>query len=314
MATKTVYESPLSVVDFTTENMKPGTDSWLQACEVVRRGFEEYGCFLARFDKVGPELVNSVFCAMEELFDLPLETKRRKTSEKPNHGYTGQVPYSPLFESFAIDNPSSFFDCQKFARVMWPIAGNEPLCKSVNEYTKLLQELDQTVKRMVFDSYGVDKVKCESFLKSTNYAFRSYKYTIPKNGESNVGVNTHTDSTFTTILHQRVHGLEVKSKDGEWFGVDASPLFCVLAGDAFMVWSSERIRACEHRVILKSKVTRYSLGLLSYGTSMVQTLEDLVDEEHPIRYKPFDHYAYVGFRFTDEAVKITSRIKAYCGI
>ncbi|XP_020223316.2 2-oxoglutarate-dependent dioxygenase AOP3 [Cajanus cajan] len=313
MTTQRVCESPLGVVDFSDENMKPGGDAWLEACKVVRRGFEEHGCFLARYDKVGPHLLNSVYYAMEQLFGLPLETKRKKTSDKPNHGYTGQVPASPLFESFAIDNPSSIEDCQKFTHVMWP-EGNHRLCESVNEYAKLLKELDQTVKKMVFDSYDLDKLKCESFLESTNYAFRSYKYKIPEMDESNVGVNSHTDSTFITILHQRVDGLEVKLKDGEWFGVDASPLFCVMAGDAFMVWSSERIRACEHRVILKSKVMRYSLGLLSYSTKKVQTLEDLVDEEHPIRYKPFDHYAYVGFRFTEEAVKCTSRIKAFCGI
>ncbi|CAJ1967669.1 unnamed protein product [Sphenostylis stenocarpa] len=306
-------EYPLPLVDFSNENMKPGTHTWLEACEMVRRGFEDHGCFLARFHKLSPHLLNSVFYAMEQLFALPLQTKRRKTSDKPNHGYTGQVPSSPLFESFAIDNPSNFQDCQKFARVMWP-TGNHHLCESVNEYAKLLQELDQTVKRMVFDSYGLDKVKCESFLESTNYAFRSYRYNIPAMDESNVGVNPHTDSTFITILHQRVDGLEVKLKGGEWFGVDASPLFCVLAGDALMVWSSERIRACEHRVMLKEKVTRYSLGLLSYSTKMVETLEDLVDEEHPIRYKPFDHYSYVGFRFTEEAAKCTSRIKAYCGL
>ncbi|KAL2326025.1 hypothetical protein Fmac_025083 [Flemingia macrophylla] len=293
--------------------MKPGTDTWLAACQVVRRGFEDHGCFLARFDKVGPELLNSVFCSMEQLFGLPLETKRKKTSNKPNHGYTGQVPASPLFESFAIDRPSNIEDCQKFARVMWP-EGNDRLCESVNEYAKLLKELDQTVKKLVFDSYGLGKLKCEIFLESTNYAFRSYKYKIPGVDESNVGVNPHTDSTFTTILHQQVDGLEIKLKDGEWFGVDASPLFCVMAGDAFMVWSSERIRPCEHRVILKSKVTRYSLGLLSYSTKMVQTVENLVDEDHPLRYKPFDHYAYVGFRFSEEAVKCTSRIKAFCGV
>ncbi|KAJ1385192.1 Oxoglutarate/iron-dependent dioxygenase [Sesbania bispinosa] len=314
MATQTVLcESQLPVIDFSNENMKPGTDTWLATCQVVRRGFEDYGCFLAKFDKVGPELVNSVFHSMEELFGLPLETKKRKTSDKPNHGYTGQVSASPLFESFAVDNPSNIEDCQKFANIMWP-AGNDRFCESVNEYAKLLQELDQTVKKMVFESYGLDKQKCESFLESTNYAFRSYKYRIPGMDESNVGVNTHTDSTFITILHQQIDGLEIQLKDGEWFGVDASPLFCVMAGDAFTVWSSERIRACEHRVLLKSKVIRYSLGLLSYSNKMVQTLEDLVDEEHPIRYKPFDHYGYVGYRFTEQAVKHTSRIKAYCGI
>ncbi|KAG2403352.1 hypothetical protein LR48_Vigan02g039400 [Vigna angularis] len=310
---ESVGENPLPVVDFSNENMKPGTDTWVAACEMVRRGFEDHGCFLAHFDKVAPNLINSVFCAMEQLFDLPLQTKRRKTSDKPNHGYTGQVPTSPLFESFAIHNPSNRKHCQNFSNIMWP-TGNHHLCESVNEYAKLLQELDRTVKRVVFDSYGLDKVKCESFLESTDYSFRSYKYKIPAMDESNVGVNSHTDSTFITILHQRVDGLEVKLKDGEWSAIHASPLFCVLAGDAFMVWSSERIRACEHRVILRSNVTRYSLGLLSYSAEIVQTLEDLVDEEHPIRYKPFDHYSYVGFRFTDEAVKCTSRIKAYCGI
>ncbi|KAK7344981.1 hypothetical protein VNO77_15301 [Canavalia gladiata] len=313
MASQTVCECPLPVIDFCNENMKPGTDTWLAACQIVRRGFEEYGCFLARFDKVSPQLLDSVFFAMEELFNFPLETKRRKTSDKPNHGYTGQVPSSPLFESFAVDNPSNIDDCQKFTRIMWP-AGNDRFCESVNAYAKLLKELDQTVKKMVFDSYGLQKKKCEWFLESTNYAFRSYKYRIPEMDESKVGVNSHTDSTFITILHQKVDGLEIKLKDGEWFQVDASPLFCVMAGDAFMVWSSERIRACEHRVILKSKVNRYSLGLLSYSTNLVQTSEDMVDGEHPVQYKPFDHYAYVGFRFTEEAVKCTSRIKAYCGI
>ncbi|XP_027368009.1 probable 2-oxoglutarate-dependent dioxygenase AOP1 [Abrus precatorius] len=196
---------------------------------------------------------------------------------------------------------------------MWP-AGNDHFCENVCAYAKLLEELDEIVKKMVFDSYGLDKHKYESLLESTNYAFRSYKYRIPEMDESNVGVNSHTDSTFITILHQKVAGLEIKLKDGEWFRLDASPLFCVMAGDAFMVWSSERIRPCEHRVILESKITRYSLGLLSYSNKMVQTLEDLVDEEHPIRYKPFDHYAYVAFRFTEGGVKFTSRIKAFCGI
>jgi len=126
MERQSVCEYPLPVVDFSDENMKPGTDTWVAACEMVRRGFEDHGCFLAHFDKVGPNLINSVFHAMEQLFGLPLETKRTKTSEKPNHGYTGQVPTSPLFESFAIENPSNIQDCQKFSNIMWP-TGNHHL-------------------------------------------------------------------------------------------------------------------------------------------------------------------------------------------
>ena len=74
------------------------------------------------------------------------------------------------------------------------------------------------------------------------------------------------------------------------------------------------MQACDHRVVLKSKTERYSMGLLSYGGKMVQPAEELVDDEHPLRYKAFDHYGYLSFFLTEEALKSGSRIKAYCGI
>jgi len=80
------------------------------------------------------------------------------------------------------------------------------------------------------------------------------------------------------------------------------------------VWSNDRIPACEHRVLINSKIDRYSMGLLSYAAKIMEPQEELVDEEHPLRYKPFDHYGYLRFFLTEEAIKSDSRIKAYCGI
>lgn len=80
------------------------------------------------------------------------------------------------------------------------------------------------------------------------------------------------------------------------------------------VWSNDRIRGCVHQVFMNSKVDRYCLGLLSYAGKVMEPEEELVDEEHPLRYKPFDHYGYLRFFLTEEAVKSASRIKAYCGI
>lgn len=108
--------------------------------------------------------------------------------------------------------------------------------ESVNSYAKKVAELDYTVKRMVFGSYGLENEKCERLLESTDYVLRCYKYRTPEIGETNLGVRAHTDSGFLTILNQRLNGLEVQLKNGEWFQVDASPsIFVVLAGDAFMV-------------------------------------------------------------------------------
>lgn len=110
----------LHVVDFTDENMKPGTDAWLSACSVVRTALEDNGFFMARYDKVGKELCDSVVSAVEELFDLPVETKAQKTSEKLFHGYLGQVSWLPLYESVGIDDPLTLLGCQKFGHIMWP--------------------------------------------------------------------------------------------------------------------------------------------------------------------------------------------------
>lgn len=74
------------------------------------------------------------------------------------------------------------------------------------------------------------------------------------------------------------------------------------------------MHCCEHRVmIINAKKERYSMGLFSLGGKMVQTPEELVDELHPRRYKPFDHYEYLRYA-TKRALESECRIKAFCGI
>ncbi|KAK7344980.1 hypothetical protein VNO77_15299 [Canavalia gladiata] len=306
--------SHLPVIDFTNENLKPGTESWISACKVVRSALEDQGVFLALYDKVGSETYNSVYNAMKNIFDLSVETKQRKTTEKPIFSYAGPRSGIPLYESVGIMNPLSLEDCQKYTHIMWP-EGNDHFCESVNSYGKQLVELDHIVKRMLFESYGLEKKKIESLVESTEYVLRGYKYRIPEEGESNLGVAPHSDTAFLTILNQKVEGLGVKLKGGEWFEVDVSPsLYLVMGGDALMVWSNDRIPACEHRVFIKSKIERYSLGLLSYAGKIMEPQEELVDAEHPLHYKPFDHYGYLRFFLSEEALKSDSRIKAFCGL
>lgn len=56
------------------------------------------------------------------------------------------------------------------------------------------------------------------------------------------------------------------------------------------------------------------MGLFSIGGKVIETQEELIDEEHPRLYKPFDHYEYLHFIGTKEALQSKCRIKAYCGI
>lgn len=59
---------------------------------------------------------------------------------------------------------------------------------------------------------------------------------------------------------------------------------------------------------------RYSLAQFSFGDGMVETPEELVDEQHPLKYKPFNHLGFLGF-FAENAYKrLECPIKAYCGV
>ncbi|KAJ7962922.1 2-oxoglutarate-dependent dioxygenase [Quillaja saponaria] len=306
----------LPVIDFTDENLKPGTDSWNLACNTVRHAFEEYGCFVALYDKVSAELHNSIFKAVEEIFNLPAEIKRQKTSDKPYHSYyAGQAGSLPLFESLGIDDVITKESVQSYEKFMFP-AGNESFCETVTSYSKLVAELDQIVKRMVFDSYGVEKKHCDSLIESTNYLLRGFKYRVPEMEENNLGIHSHRDTTFMSILHQNhISGLQIQSQDGEWIDTEPSPSsYIVMAGEASMVWSNGRVRPCEHKVIMNGKKTRYSLGLFSFIKGMLHTPEEVVDEQNPLLYKPFDHYGYLNFQASQKVMKPGSLIQEFCGV
>ncbi|KAK4269883.1 hypothetical protein QN277_022981 [Acacia crassicarpa] len=241
MSSQMVSEIP--VIDLMDENLKSGTETWFSASQVMRSALEANSCFYAISNKVSTELHNSVLALMEELFDLPLETKRQKTSDKPFHGYYERSPQAPLYESVGIDfdvSPVNKEAVQKYANIMWP-TGYDHFCDTINQYAKLLVEMDQTTKRLMFVAYGLDKRHCDSLLESTSYMLRSFKYLVPQNNESNCGLHAHTDLSYFTISHQNnVRGLQVKLKSGEWVDVDLSPcLFLFGAGDELKFWSND---------------------------------------------------------------------------
>ncbi|KAK2970097.1 hypothetical protein RJ640_018417 [Escallonia rubra] len=304
----------LPVINFSEESMQPGTSSWLSACNQVRHALETYGCFLASYAKVSTELSDAVFQAVGELSELPRDTKVQNVADIPYFGYLGQDPRKPLLESMGIENAPSKEAVQSFTNLMWP-SGNDHFCDTVHLYAKLVRELEQTVSKMVFQSYGVGKYY-DSHNESTDYLLRYMHYRVPNVEENNLGVPTHTDKTLITILHQnQVCGLEVKTKEDEWIEVEFPPSsFVVMAGDAFQVWSNDRVRAASHRVIMKGNKARFTIGLFSHQKGIIEVPEELVTDENPLKFKPFDNFGYLRFSLTEEGRRAEDPVKAYSGV
>ncbi|XP_059638667.1 deoxypodophyllotoxin synthase-like [Cornus florida] len=171
------------------------------------------------------------------------------------------------------------------------------------------------VMQMVFQSYGVDQKHYDSQVESTSYLMRFIKYRVPKENEINTALLPHTDKLFLAIVDQdEVEGLEIQTKDGEWIGIEHSPsTFVVVAGEPFMAWSNGRIYAPLHRVVINGKVERYSIALFSFVSEMVQPPEELVDDEHPLQFKPFDFFEFLQY-CGEDGKNVKCPIRAFCGV
>ncbi|CAI9101309.1 OLC1v1038602C1 [Oldenlandia corymbosa var. corymbosa] len=318
MAAPTLVPNLLPMIDINKAKMiSPGTPSWLESCATVRRALEEYGFFVAIYDQISSKLKQEVFDLASELFELPLETKVKNTRNMVD-GYIGQLPNAPLHESTAISNATTAQAVESFTNLMWP-SGNDRFKNAISSHAKLVGELENFVNKMVFDSYGAGK-HIKQYIESTTFILRLISYKPLQEGLENgeIGANIHTDKGFLSIIHQnQVNALSVETRDGQWIDVDFPPNSCVImAGDAYEAWSNGRIRPAKHQVIMKAgDQTRYTAVLTSYKEGTVEIPEELVDEEYPLQYKPFDHMGLVEFSYSGTLSDMSgSAAKSFCGI
>ncbi|VVB16803.1 unnamed protein product [Arabis nemorensis] len=314
MASETLLCLP--IIDFSNQNLKPGEPEWDLTRAHVLKALQDYGCFEASFDEVPFELRKSMFEAIEELFDLPLETKQGNKSQKPFHGYLGQHPTVPLYESMGIDDADVAAKVNAFTEKQWP-QGNKSFSTTIQSFSEKLSVLAITVRRMIMESFGLLKYMDEH-LNSTNYLLRVMKYQGPGTEEPKLGLPAHMDSSMLTILYQNhVHGLEVQTKDKNWTKV--KPLqdsFIVLIGVSFYASLNGRLHPPNHRVMMTGTTTRYSLALLSVPKvgHLLSSPDELVNEEHPRLYKPYEFYEFLTFFNRDPSQNSLSALHTYCGM
>lgn len=82
-------------------------------------------------------------------------------------------------------------------------------------------------------------------------------------------------------------------------------------------WTNGRLYSPYHRVMMSGSKTRYSATFFSTPKEgyIIKALEELVDEEHPLLYKPFDYSEYLKRRFADHGkIKTVPALKNYFGV
>eukprot|EP00257_Ricinus_communis_P004375 XP_002517544.2 probable 2-oxoglutarate-dependent dioxygenase AOP1.2 [Ricinus communis] len=267
-----------------------GTPEWETVKFQIRKAMEEYGCFKALYRRIPLELQQEILHEAKELFDLPLATKMQNVSKIPNGGYIGKSPLAPLYESIGIDDPNSLEKVESLTNAFWP-QGKPSFSKSMHSFSKQISELAKTIRRMIVESLGVEKYMDEH-MNSTIYKLRVIKYDVPEDKEPMLGLAPHMDPGLITILFQNpVDGLEIQTKAGDWVSLNLCPNnFLVLAGESFHAWTNGRMRPPYHRVTMRGDEARYSVALFTIFKPgyIIKAPQELVDEEHPLLYRPFD--------------------------
>ncbi|KAE8718477.1 putative 2-oxoglutarate (2OG) and Fe(II)-dependent oxygenase superfamily protein [Hibiscus syriacus] len=124
---------------------------------------------------------------------------------------------------------------------------------------------------------------------------------------------------MVTLLYQNeVDGLQIHNKDGEWMNVKPSPnSFIVMVGESQRAWLNGGLSSTYHHVLMKENKARYVVGVFA-GTRAgyhVKAPDELVNDENPIMFKPFDYEEYLRFYIGQVHLgHVDSNLQAYCGV
>ncbi|CAI0399760.1 unnamed protein product [Linum tenue] len=265
--------------------------------EEVGNACKEWGFFQVINHGVPLHLLEAMKETSKEFFDQPMDEKKAAKRDEVNPvGYhdgehTKNVRdwkevYDFLIDDSTLIPASPDPDCQELRTITNPWPENPSQFRVVcQEYAREMEKLAFKLMEIICLSLGLPGGRLKGYFEEQTSFLRINHYPPCPFSDLTLGCGRHKDFDFLTVLAQDdVGGLEVK-RNGKWVPVKPDPTALIIN-----VWSNERYKSAEHRAVVNGEKERYSIALFLVPSHhvMVKPLEELVSEEDPPKYLPYN--------------------------
>ncbi|MED3724848.1 4-hydroxy-tetrahydrodipicolinate synthase [Priestia filamentosa] len=309
-ASKQTAFSEIPMIDI--EALVDGSDPEGVA-RTIGKACEEVGFFYVKNHGVPQDLIDRMYQATKQFFELPAEVKERLHVANSGQTLRGYIP--PYGENADPKNTRDLkeaFDYGAHTEEVSPFFGPNPMPEELPGFKEVCEEYHDammSLARKLVSAFAISlDLPADYFEQLQRQPItieRLLHYPSQKaNAAANeIGIGAHSDYGFLTILSQdSVGGLQVRNKEGEW--ISAPPVegsYIINIGDLVQAMTNGRYSSTVHRVVNTSGVARYSIPFfidLDYD-AVVETLPTCVDAENPATENTFTCGEYKYARFVD---------------
>lgn len=297
-----------------------------QFVQDIGKAFNETGFVTIANHGLSEELITELYQTVKAFFELPQQSKDKY--EFPE--LAGQRGYTTKGKEKAKD--ASTPDLKEFWQRGQTIVGEEysksdfpdnPLVEELPQFDLVTGEIYEKLEnagrnllKAIATYLELEENYFEQYVINGNSILRAIHYfpiEHPENLSADaVRAGAHEDINLITLLiGASADGLEVMTKDGEWFPIKAKGEDIVVnVGDMLQRLTNNKLKSTTHRVVNPPidlmKTSRYSVPFFLHPKAQMNlaSLDSCIDTTHPKAYEDYTAGQYLDERLREIGLKM----------
>jgi isopenicillin N synthase-like dioxygenase len=293
--------------------------------DAIGQAFNETGFVTITNHGLSKELIDKLYEQVKALFALPEETKKQYEIPELSgqRGYTGKNKETA--KGFKVPDLKEFWQIGQVVAEDSPLKADYPdnlIVKELEEFNpttfevyKKLEQAGVHLLRAIAVYLGLDEHYFDSKVDEGNSILRTLHYfpildpdALPDDA---VRAGAHEDINLITLLiGASADGLELLTRDNEWFPVKAHGEDLVVnVGDMLQRLTNNKLKSTTHRVVNppreQMKNSRFSVPFFMHPKPDMDLtcLPSCIDEEHPKAYEDITAGEYLDERLREIGLK-----------